>query len=76
MNNTPFNLSEIDDVRILITVKDKHYSIIENKERCKEFGVNAQEIRKVLLITALRVHDIVTPALEDIYTEKLNITKE
>jgi hypothetical protein len=73
MSNDPFELSEIDDVRIIISVKDKHYGIVPNKERCKMYEVDAKEVRLSFLAVILQVHDIVTPALEDI---KLNSNKD
>jgi hypothetical protein len=67
----PFDLSEVDDVRIIICAKGKHYGIVPNKENCKEFDVDAKQMRLALLNAMLKIHDIVTPALEDIKIEKI-----
>jgi hypothetical protein len=67
----PFNLSEIDDVRIIISAKGKNYGIVANKEKCAKEDLDAKQVRLALLSVILKIHDIVTPALEDINPEKL-----
>lgn len=67
----PFMLSDIDDVRIIISVKGKHFGIVANKQKCEERKIDAKQLRIALLHAMLEVHDIVTPALEDIKEKQI-----
>jgi len=67
----PFDASEIEDVRIIIKAKDKHWSIVPNKEKEKKEDVDARYLRIGVLSFLLKVHDVVSTALEDINSEKL-----
>lgn len=63
---SPFEVEDIQDVRIIIKAKDKHWSILANKENfsaeeAKHFRV---ELLKVLL--EMQAHVIVDTALEDL----------
>ena len=65
-----FKASEIEDVRIIIRAKGKHYSVVGNKELCEEEGLDAKDIRLALLYVLLKTHNIVFPSLEDIKANK------
>lgn len=67
----PFTLSEVDDVRIIISAKGKNYGIVANKENCAKEDLDAKQVRLALLSVILKIHDIVTPALEDINPDEL-----
>jgi hypothetical protein len=69
MENKPlFEMSEIDDVRIIVRVKNKNYAITPNKDVCtSEF---AKDLRISLLNLVLQYHCIVNPAIEDITKEQ------
>ena len=69
--DAPFSLSEVEDVRIIISAKGKNYGIVANKENCEKEDLDAKQVRLALLSVILKIHDIVTPALEDIDPEKL-----
>lgn len=64
----PFEISDIEDARIIIMIKGKHYSILSkgDKEEAKLYRV-------ALVQCLLSMEDtiIVTPALEDIPKGKL-----
>lgn len=59
----PFELSEIEDVRIILKVKGKHYSIISagDKEEGKLYRISL-----VQTLLSMEGQVVVTPALEDI----------
>lgn len=59
----PFEVEEIEDVRIIIKAKGKHWGLTTQKEVDSETGAG---IRKLFLLACLDSHEIVTPALEDI----------
>jgi len=61
--NAPFNLSEVEDVKIIIKANNKHYSILGNEICTKEF---ARELRIGLLSVVLEYHSVVDTALEDV----------
>ena len=62
MTEAPFEISEIEDVRILLKVKGKHYSIIsDNKEEGKLYRISL--VQALLTMEGQR---IITPALEDV----------
>lgn len=59
-------MDQIEDVRILIKVKGKHYSVI-----AKEDKAEALELRKITLNVLLNSnHVIVGTALEDIHDNR------
>lgn len=61
-----FEASDIDDVRIIICAKGKHYSLAGNKEACEERELSAKDVRLAMLHILLKTHKIVLPSLEDI----------
>lgn len=63
IESVPFELDEIEDVRIILKVKGKHYSVISagNKEEGRIYRI---ELAKILL--SMEDQIIVIPALEDI----------
>lgn len=65
-SSNPFDLSEVEDVRVIIKAKGKHYSLLANKELEQQYEVKAIDVRKAVLRILLRIHDIATPALQDI----------
>lgn len=59
--DSELTMDQIEDVRILIKVKGKHYSVI-----AKEDKAEALELRKLALTVLLSInHIIVSTALED-----------
>jgi len=60
--NAPFELDEIEDVRIILKVKGKHYSVIGSGDK------DDQRLNRIALVHVLLSdgHIVVTPALEDI----------
>lgn len=78
-----FELEDIEDARIIVKAKGKHWSIISNDEKMtKDEG---REFRSAIAgaLLAMQDHIVVTPALEDLKENKipgsfdnLNITKE
>jgi hypothetical protein len=68
----PFELDEIEDAKIILLVKGKHYSILADKEKFtpEEARTFRVELTKVLL--SMQAHIIVTPALEEINFNLLN----
>ena len=69
--DAPFTLSDVEDVRIIIKAKGKNYGIVANKENCAKEDLDAKQVRLALLSVILKIHDIVTPALEDINSDEL-----
>ena len=63
----PFKFKDIEDARIIIKAKGKHWSIIPKENHTKE---NCKKVRINLAQTALQYHDIVATPLEDV-KEKL-----
>ena len=59
-----FEQKDVDDVRIIIYAKGKHYGIVPNHEMCD--SEQAKKIRIEILNILLKFHFIVEPALEDI----------
>lgn len=57
----PFNLSDIDDVRIIVCVGNKHYSLIPKADRD-----GAKVARMAALLVVLDHHSICDTALEDL----------
>lgn len=68
MSDNPFELTDIEDVKIIIKAKGKHYSIVP-REGMREA---ARDSRIVLGWTALSTyHAVVDTALEDINIQEL-----
>jgi hypothetical protein len=65
--NTPFELKDIEDVRIIIKAKGKHYSIMPNKDVVTDEIGRAQ--RRSCLHLLMESHVIVEPSLEEIKVE-------
>ncbi len=65
---TQFEVDDIEDVRIIIKAKGRHFSIIPN--RCIITDNEAIEVRKAMLMVILRsdTHYVVSTALEDLKT--------
>jgi hypothetical protein len=59
-----FTIEDVEDVRVLIKVKGKHYSIIPNRNQCTD--EEAKEIRIGLLSLILQFHYVVDIPLEDL----------
>ena len=59
----PFELSEIEDVRIILKVRGKHYSIVSQGD--KEDG-RLYRISLAQVLLSMEGQVVVTPALEDI----------
>lgn len=59
-----FSTDEIEDVRIIIKAKGKHWSLVPKKSECTP--EEAKEIRIGLLTVICEFHDVVDTALEDI----------
>jgi hypothetical protein len=59
----PFEFEDIEDVKVILVVKGKHYSIIaeNNKEEAK-----ATRIAFAIIVIAEGKHKIVIPSLEEI----------
>jgi len=68
----PFDASEIEDVKIIIKAKDKHWSIVPKESFSKETAKNMRILSADML---LQFHDIISTALEDINSEKLKKKK-
>jgi hypothetical protein len=62
-NESPFELDEIEDARIILKVKGKHYSVISTGD--KEEG-RMYRIALVQMLLSMEGQIVVTPALEDI----------
>ena len=58
-NETPFSFSDIEDVRVIVKAKGKHYSVIGK-------NYDALEVRIALLSVLLEDHYMVDTALEDL----------
>lgn len=63
-----FTTDEIEDVRIIIKAKGKHWALIPKKSECTPD--EAKEIRIGLLTVVCEFHDVVDMALEDIPSKK------
>lgn len=59
----PFEFDEIEDVRIIIKAKGKHYGILPKGEIGEKV---AKEIRKEVLSILIPTHYVVDGALEDL----------
>lgn len=66
----PFKLEEIEDVRIIIKARGKNWALTPNKENAEKEDVDPRALRIAILGAILKLHDIVTPALEDIKSER------
>ena len=66
----PFKLEEIEDVRIIIKARGKNWALTPNKENAEKEDVDPKSLRIAILGAILKLHDIVTPALEDIKSER------
>lgn len=60
---TPFLFSDIEDVRVIVKAKGKHYGIVGKND-------DALEVRIALLSVLLEDHYVVDTALEDIKDTK------
>jgi hypothetical protein len=58
-----FEFEEIEDVRIIIKAKGKHWSIVPLKDMDRE---EARQIRIELMRVILQLHSIIDTPLEDI----------
>ena len=67
-NETPFSFSDIEDVRVIVKAKGKHYGIVGKND-------DALEVRIALLSVLLEDHYVVDTALEDIKDTK-DVTNE
>ena len=65
--NAPFEFKDIEDVRIIIKAKGKHYSIMPNTDIVTK--AHAREERLVCVNILLGSHVIVEPSLEEIKGE-------
>lgn len=65
-----FEIEDIEDVRIIIKAKGKHFSIIPNDNICSRD--EAKEIRITTTAILLKFHLIVSKPLEDISLSKNN----
>ena len=61
MENPPFELTDIDDVRIIVCVGEKHYSLIPKADKDA-----AHVSRMAALLIILDHHSICDTALEDL----------
>jgi len=59
-----FSTDEIEDVRIIIKAKGKHWGIVPKKSECT--AEEAKEIRIGLLTVICAFHDVVDTSLEGI----------
>jgi len=66
-----FEQSDIEDIRIIIKAKGKHWGLIANKENEKKHGITLKNLKMSLIPGFLQLADVVTPALEDIDKKKL-----
>lgn len=57
----PFNLSDIEDVRVIIKAKGNNYSIVPKEDKDEALG-----LRIASCLVLLDSHAIVTPSLEEI----------
>ena len=65
MNKTAdetFDISEIEDVRIIIKAKGKHWSIVPKRDDVDE----AKQIRIAMALVLLDSHCVVSTSLEDL----------
>lgn len=62
----PFNLEDIDDVRVIIKAKGKHWSIVPKAEKG-----DAKVSRIAAALFLLDTHCIVDKPLEDIVNDKI-----
>jgi hypothetical protein len=58
-----FTTDEIEDVRIVVKAKGKHWGLVPKKEYTKD---EAREIRIALLKVVFEFHAVVDTALEDL----------
>jgi hypothetical protein len=58
-----FQQEDIEDVRIIIKAKGKHYSIVPKKDMDKE---ECRAIRIELMRVMFQLHDVVDTPLEDL----------
>lgn len=59
-----FSTDEIEDVRIIIKAKGKHWGVVPKQSECT--AEEAKEIRIGLLTVICAFHDVVDTSLEDI----------
>lgn len=59
----PFNVEDIEDVRVIIVAKGKHYSIVSNGDKEE---ARAYRVALVQVLLSMEKHIIVTPSLEEI----------
>lgn len=64
LNAVPFTLDDVEDVRVIIKAKGKHYGLVPKRDACTED--EAKEIRIGLLSLLTAFHYVVDKALEDL----------
>lgn len=64
LNAVPFTLDDVEDVRVIIKAKGKHYGLVPKRDACTED--EAKEIRIGLLSLLTTFHYVVDKALEDL----------
>jgi hypothetical protein len=62
----PFTLEDIEDVRIIIKAKGKHYAIIANKDKTTEEDARYYRVALAQALIGMQEHIVVTPSLEEI----------
>lgn len=68
-----FPIGDIEDVRILLKVKGKHYSLVTQKGLDKD---NTRLFRIQLGVLALSFHEVILPSLEEIKEKNIKIPKD
>jgi hypothetical protein len=68
-----FKQEEIEDVRIIIKAKGKNWALIPNNENAEKEDVDPKSLRIAMLSAILKVHDVVSPAIEDISRKNLGL---
>lgn len=64
----PFEIEDIEGVRVIILAKGKHWAILPKKGRKDEAG----KLRVAVATVLLESHVIVEPSLEEIKENKFN----
>jgi hypothetical protein len=64
----PFTSEDIEDVRVIIKAKGKHWGMVPKKEYTAQ---EAKEIRIELMRVLFVFHTVVDTALEDLNTDEL-----
>jgi len=61
----PFEIKDVEDVRIIIKAKGKHFSIVPKKSKAKEAGIQ----RLACLYIVMESHDVLDKPLEEFKDE-------